>query len=429
MNDYADLLRPSLISAPLLLNFLPRGRQNYLPTGSRFVKNGKGAKLGAGSVQITDQIANDGTTSRGNPRVIAFTFFSAWLCLFFLNTAVAQEPRKAGKAGGLRVTQLVWGDAPLRERLTEFGKKYSVRVFLDRRIDPDQKIDLSVQDVPVEEVPAVVAEKFKLGACVVGSVHYIGPKGTTSRLPGVIAQRKGDVTRLQQARAAWNKSKPLKWDEAASPRDIAAALAQEAGATLENPEKIPHDVWPAYDLPSLTLTERLTLVLAGFDLTFQFSEDGGNIKVVPMPEEKAYASVYTLTTDAANIAAQVQRIFPGLKMERTGNRLTVIATVEEHERIDELLKTGKTTTVTKVPVQNKFTLTVENKAAGAVVNTVAKTLGKEFKYDPSLRDKLKENITLSVKDLTADELLTKTLKPLGLSYKMTETTLEVIPLP
>ena len=379
-------------------------------------------------MQITDQMANDGTTSRGKLRVIAFTFFSAWLCLLFLNAAVAQEPRKAGKAGGLRVTQLVWGDAPLRERLTEFGKKYGVRVFLDRRIDPDQKIDLSVKDVLVEEVPAVVAEKFKLGACVVGSVHYIGPKGTMSRLPGVIAQRKGDVAKLP-IKAAWNKSKPLKWDDAAIPRDIAAALAQEAGAALDNPEKIPHDIWPAYDLPSLTLTERLTLVLAGFDLTFQFAEDGSSIKVVPMPQERAYPSVYTLPADSASIAAQVQRIFPGLKMERTGNRLTVVATVEEHERIDELLKTGKTTTVTKSPPQNKFTLTVENRRAGDVVNTVAKTLGKEFKYDPSLRDKLKENITLSVKDVTADELLTKTLKPLGLSYKMTETTLEIIPLP
>ena len=321
------------------------------------------------------------------------------------------------------------GDVPLRQRLTELGKTYSTPFFLDRQVDPEQSLEISAVDVPAEKVLSLVAEKFELGECLLGKVLYIGPKSTTSRLPGVIAQRKGDVAKLQQARAVWNKSKPLKWDEAASPRDIATTLAQEAGTTLDNPDKIPHDVWPAYDLPSLTLTERLSLVLAGFDLTFQFSDDGSSLKVVPMPQEKAYASVYTSVTDAANIAAQVQRSFPNLKMDRVGNRLTVVATLEEHERIDELLRTGKTTTVTKKPVQNKFTLTVKNKRAGDVVHTVAKTLGKEFKYDPSLRDKLQENVSFAVKDMPTDELLTKTLKPLGLSYKITETAVEIIPLP
>ena len=123
-------------------------------------------------MQIKDQIAIDGTTSRGNPWVIAFTFVSAWLCLLFLNTAVAQEPRKAGKAGGIRVT-LDWGDVPLRERLTEFGKKYGVSVFLDRRVDPDQKIELSARDLPVEGVLALAAENLKLGTCTIGKVHSV----------------------------------------------------------------------------------------------------------------------------------------------------------------------------------------------------------------------------------------------------------------
>jgi hypothetical protein len=390
------------------------------------------------AVQISNQAANDGTTSRFSPwvaprSVIAFTFLSAVALTAIAGEATAQEPRKAGKAGRILVT-LEWGEVPLRERLTGFGKKYSVPILLDRRVDPDQKIDLSASDVPVEGVLALAAEKLKLGECVVGTVRYIGPKSTASRLPGILAQRKADVGKLQQARAAWNKSKPLKWDEAAAPRDIATALAQEAGAAIENAEQIPHDIWSAYDLPPMTLTERLTLVLAGFDLTFHFSDDGTRLKIVPMPQEKAYASVHTLPADAAGIAAQVQRIFPGLKMDRSGNRLTVVATLEEHDSIDELLKTGKTKTITKAAAPDVYTINVEkmtvaNQPAGAVVSTVAKKLSKEFKYDPSLRDKLKENVSFTVEGITLDALLIKTLKPLGLSYKITETTLEVIPLP
>jgi hypothetical protein len=341
-------------------------------------------------VQITDQMANDWTTWRWRLRAIAFTFFSAWLCLLFLNTAVAQEPRKAGKAGGIRVT-LDWGDVPLRDRLTEFGKKYGVSVFLDRRVDPDQKIELSARDLPVEGVLALAAEKLKLGTCTIGKAHYIGPKGMADVLPTLVALRKRELAQ-SPARAAWNKAKELKWKEASSPRELAAALAEEAGATLENPEQIPHDLWPAYDLQAMTLTERLTLVLAGFGQTFQVSEDGGQIRVAPIPQDDS------------------------------------LTAAKEGETV-ETLGAGVKKTTTKGPPKKVFSMTVQKQPAGAVVNTVAKQLDKQFKYDPSLREKLREDVTFTVKDVSLDELLTKTLKPLGLSYKMTETAIEIIPLP
>ncbi|MCE9524857.1 MAG: hypothetical protein K8R36_02235 [Planctomycetales bacterium] len=339
-----------------------------------------------------DHTADEGTTSRFSPRValrgmIAFTFLSALTLNTLAGGAAAQEPRKAGKEGRILVT-LDWGEVPLRERLTEFGKKYSVSVFLDRRVDPDQKIELSARDLPVEGVLAQVAENLKLGICTVGKVHYIGPRSITSRLPAVVAQRKSELAK-SPVRAIWTKPKELKWTEASSPRDLALALVQEAGLTLENAEKIPHDVWPAYNLPAMTLTERLTMVLAGFDLTFQVIADG-QVRVTSIPE--GITTVPDGTTDDPQTA-------------------------------------GTKKTVTKGPVKKIFSLTVQKQAAGSVVSTVAKQLGKEFKYDPSIRDKLKENVSFAVKDVSLEELLTKTLKPLGLSFKITETTIEIIPLP
>src|SRR5437762_14243145 len=55
-----------------------------------------------------------------------------------------EAAKRAAKEGRIRVT-LDWGDVPLRERLVDFGKKYNVPIFLDRRIDPDQKIELSAR--------------------------------------------------------------------------------------------------------------------------------------------------------------------------------------------------------------------------------------------------------------------------------------------
>lgn len=337
------------------------------------------------------QMPDDGITPRPVPGVVtAFIFLSASLCLALLNEGLAQEPRQAGQGGRILVT-VQWGDVPLRDRLMEFGKKYSVPIFLDRRVDPDQKIELSAVDLPVEGVLALAAEKLKLGICRIGKVQYIGPKSTANALPGIVAQRKREQGKLPpQSKLLWSKARELKWDDAASPRDIAAALVEEAGAALENAEQIPHDIWPAYELPPLTLTERLSLVLAGFGQTFQVSTDGQQIRILLIPQDKSLA------------AGSVDQ--------------------EDPPRV------GVTKSVTKGPLKKTFSLTVQKQPAGAVVGTVAKQLGKEFKYDPSLRDKLREEVSFSVKDVTLEELLAKTLTPLGLSCKVTEKVLEIIPL-
>ena len=53
--------------------------------------------------------------------------------------------------------------------------------------------------------------------------------------------------------------------------------------------------------------------------------------------------------------------------------------------------------------------------------------GKEMKYDPSLVPKLKQPMDVKVQNVTLDYLLETTLKPLGLTYRLTETSLEVVP--
>ena len=76
---------------------------------------------------------------------------------------------------------------------------------------------------------------------------------------------------------------------------------------------------------------------------------------------------------------------------------------------------------------SRYSLTVENQPAGAVLKTVATQLGKEFKFNPAAGERLRSKVSLSVKDVPLEELLDKTLRPLGLAYKLTDATLEVVP--
>jgi hypothetical protein len=83
-------------------------------------------------------------------------------------------------------------------------------------------------------------------------------------------------------RARLLNQRPLVWPDLAQPRDLVAALAAEAGLSVKLPDSTPHDLWPAVDLPPLTWTDRLSLVLAGFDLTFEIDPAKKTIALKPL---------------------------------------------------------------------------------------------------------------------------------------------------
>ena len=53
-------------------------------------------------------------------------------------------------------------------------------------------------------------------------------------------------------------------------------------------------------------TERMTLVLAGFGMTFEFADGGASIRLVPLPEVLTIERTYTPRGDAKDTAAQLR---------------------------------------------------------------------------------------------------------------------------
>ena len=135
---------------------------------------------------------------------------------------------------------------------------------------------------------------------------------------------------------------------------------------------------------------------------------------------------YTPRGDASDAAAQLRRLTPAAKITIEGQRLLVAASAEDHDKIDRLLKGERVRTTQVTPGEKRYTITVENQPAGAVVKTVAGQLGRELKYDRAITEKLKMQVSLTVKDVPLAELLEKTLGPLGLTYKLTDSALEIV---
>jgi hypothetical protein len=262
---------------------------------------------------------------------------------------------------------------------------------------------------------------------LVGSVVYVGPKATAGKLATLAALKRQEAGKFSpELRIRLTKNEAWHWDELAEPRQLLAELSRRGGVRVANPELVPHDLWPAASWPALHWTERMTRLLAGFDLTYE-AAGADAIRLVPLPEELVSEKSYTPRGDAEQVAADLRRHVPAAKIVVEGHTLRVWAATEDHDRIELLLR-GESVKSTKVAAgQKRYTLTAENKPAGAVVKSIATQLGKELKYERALAATLQTEVSLKVQEVPLDELLTKTLRPLGLTYRLGEDALEIVP--
>jgi hypothetical protein len=322
---------------------------------------------------------------------------------------------------------LTWEDREARAGLANLAKSTGVAILLDRRVDPEQKLQLAARDESLQLVLLRVAEQLDCGVTLVGSVVYLGPKQTSTKLATLAALRRQEVQALpNEAKSLLVKSEAWQWDELAEPRDLLADLAGRGRVKVEGAEAIPHDLWPATSWPAMPWTERMTLLLAGFGLTFELVDAGKTIRLVPIPAELTFEKTYSPRGDAADAAAQLRRLAPQAKIAVEGQRLRIAASAEDHDKIDRLLKGERVRTTQVTPGEKRYTLTVENQPAGAVAKTVAGQLGKELKYDPQVRERLRTSVSFAVKDVPLEQLMEKALGPLGLTYKLDDKTLVIV---
>ena len=355
---------------------------------------------------------------------------AVWFCVCGMGQAQEPIAWKTGPALRKQLeasVSLAWVERPLRDGLVSLSHATGVCIVLDRRIDPNQQVDLSA-DEPLGKLVDTLATKINAKAGAVGPVIYLGPKETAGKIRALAVLRHKEATALPATlKSHLLKTEAWKWDDLAEPRTLLQSLAAKAGVTIANVELVPHDLWPAGNLPAMTWVDRLTLLLAGFGLTYEFADGGTNIRLTPIPDEVLVEKIYTPRGEPGPVVTQLRRIVPDAKIRVEGRKLLITAAEDDHDKIQRLLGGETVRTTNTKPGEKRYSMTVENQAAGAVVKTVANQLGKEMKYDPQLVQKLQTKVSFVVMDVTLDELLNKALAPLELRYKINDSAVEIIP--
>lgn len=385
-----------------------------------------------------------------NSRLLdACRLFSAGLlcCAIAQSTAAAEPPAPAATTQELQrrlaePISVAWSGATLRDALATQGRLRGIAVLVDRRVDPGLVLELTTADQPMRAVLEQVAAMHRLGISFFGPVVVVGPPAAMGDLRTVAALRQQETqTLVIDLRNALTRKAPMAWNDLAEPRTLLAQAAAEARLTVANAELLPHDLWPAAELPPLTLLERLTLLTAPFDLTFQIDGPTRRLTLRPIDEQPRITRSYTLGSAAEATLPRWQALAPDAELRREGATIVARARVEDHERFKpgggaSLVAARPTGTKGPAsapadPSQRRYTLRLKNKPFSELIKLLRDAYKLPIEVDETaIRNagiSLEKWTSVEVADATLEELLRQAGAPLGLTVRAEAGKLRIVP--
>jgi hypothetical protein len=334
-------------------------------------------------------------------------------------------------------TGVSWSGQALRDGLRSFSRSDGVRIaiLLDRRADPSQPMELRIADGTLGEALDRIADFAKLGWCQIGPVIYFGPPTTAHKLRTVVEIRKEELPKAPSSLASkLRRVKAWRWDDLATPRELIEELAHEGELKLEGLERIPHDLWAGADLPPMSALERMSLVLAGYDLTFTV-EPPATIRLVPMPAKASITRSYSLGAASEAEVETFRKKFPDAELRVEGSKLVVVGRAEDHAAIATALTGKKTKPVAKSAPpklsQIRVTITYKQQPVSGILNDVAKKLSLDLVIDREAITaaglSLDTRVSVELTNVPVAELLAAITKPAGLAFEIRGRTVRIVP--
>ncbi len=394
--------------------------------------------------------AADGTR-RTNIRVCQLLL--ACLAMLFTTIVTLAQPPAASKASAPLSTgakfadaiqqplSLNWTDRPLRVGFDELSKLRQVSILLDRRLDPSSLVTLQANKVGLLQIARQAGVPLAADVSVVGNVVYLGPRSTARRLRTMVDLRHQELlaptgpkkTPTAQGSAARTTRYLIQWDDLTTPTEVLKLIAQKYELQLEGQEAVPHDLWVACSLPSVTSAEALQLVLGQFDLSFEWATLGKTVRIVPLPESPRIERTYDVGTKAAQLAKSLTTDVPEATVTVKDAKLIVTARSEEHDQVDAIIHPNRPVTrpTNSAPPQILFTFEVKNVRLIDFMQNFEKQSEFRFEYDADELEKagvkLTREVTLKMQRAKPAELFRAMFADAGVEFEIDGLTVKLRP--
>jgi hypothetical protein len=262
-------------------------------------------------------------------------------------------------------------------------------------------------------------------------VIYLGPAPVAAVLPTVAEVRDEEIQRMAPSRSeALRRPRPLAWPELSTPRDLLNRLTSDVGLRVEDIQAIPHDLWPEADWPALGFAQRMSLILAGFDLTFQIGDDGRSLRLVPLPPTASVTRTYRPTTGQSEAIRSIVAAAGNSRWTASAGGISVDGPIEVHRAIQRVIdgQTVRRPSSRKTTGgETRYSLEIKNQPVGPVAKQLAAKLELRIEFDPRVEPKLEQRVSFSVRDATREGLLRALLAPAGLDFRIDGDLLQIQP--
>ena len=359
----------------------------------------------------------------------------ALLAVLLLASAITSQQRIAvagdSPAQLASPVSLTWSDVTLRDGLRRLGEAHHIACLLDRRIDPDQKIDVVASGLPLAELLENVAHRAGCNYTHLEGVAYFGPPNAVRKLHTIAALLRDQLAALPQSTArAWRRRSDWAWHDLAEPRTLADQLAAASGIKVVGGEQIPHDLWAAASLPALDLPARWSLLLVQFDLRLEIDHDGSRAAIVTLPDELWIERRYPAGRDPQQALARLRAKLPEATVRLVDGHVVVRGRWEDHQPVSNpsLSRRPRAAAEERRQVHR---LRVQDAPLRKVLKGLAAQLDLSLEIDEDAIAaaglSLEVRVSFEVSDASLDELLAAALNPAGLRHQREGREVQIVP--
>ena len=340
-----------------------------------------------------------------------------------------------------RTLSASWANVELRDLLQTIGDERRVAILLDRRIDPTVQLPLNLTNSSLREGVRDLARLIGADISVAEPVVYVGPPAATLRLRTLIELQSSELRSRESSipekrRIELAARHTVTWQDLDSPVEIVQRIADRYRLTIGHLDQLPHDLWVANTLPSVSAAEALSLVLIQFDLTFAWTGAGQGIELVSAPERPVIEKRHRVKgRTAAEALKLVQQYGPNLEAKVDGSDLVVRGLLENHEAVAAMVggsatKKPDAATGIKPIKQRLFTLKIDRVPVRVLMQKLEES-EIVFEYDAeqlvAAGIDLDKPIKLEVEKAAAADFFKAVFDPLRLTVEIDNLTVKLKP--
>lgn len=334
-----------------------------------------------------------------------------------------------------RPLSVLWRDQSLKPGLRAIETTQGVEIFLDRRIDPAQPVQIGLGAERVDILLNGIANGINCKLGFIESVAYLGPTEETARIEMtywrawyqyrkqlIDTKAPGDITKAPQIPV-----QRLHWDRLTTPQDILSSIEREWNIEILGKENVPHDLWDEGKYSALTLPAQICLVVAGFGLSAEPIPASNQWKLIPIRDSSTAVLGYAKNQWKRENLEQWSKS-ESLDVTEEAKQYRVRADVATHYAI-ALGKYQSALPKPKSRFENlRFTFEAVNTPAADVIDSIAIQLQLQADWQIDRGVLAQRRIGLKVNQATVKQLIEELAKQSSVSLEvLNETTLMIKP--